>query len=259
MNAHTDADILAAVEQSPLAAGRHDRAGWVGLFTDDGQVEDPVGSAPHRGHREIGLFFDTFIAPRDITVRSDADIVCGTTVLRDVTLEVKMGAAVTMSIPAILRYTVRDVGDELKIAELQAFWELPTMLGQFARNGAHAVPVTVALTRALLANQRIGGTMGFLRGLYRPARGHRAEIEALVTALTGGDQLTARRILHDGARVTLGDHQPLTVDSLGVRLSGARQATRLAAGSMTAVSVRTEDGPGVLLIDTDPWTVRYYG
>lgn len=258
MNAHTDADILAVVQRSPLAAGQHDRAGWVDLFTTDGQVEDPVGSAPHRGHAEIGRFFDTFIAPRDITLHSDADIVCGTTVIREVTLEVQMGAGVAMTIPAILRYAVREVGDELKIAELQAFWELPSMLWQFARTGVRAVPVTVGLTRSLLSNQRIAGAMGFLGGLHRPARRHRTEIDALLRALTTGDQLTARRMLNTGALVMFGDQQPLSVDALGVRLRGAQQSTRITAGASTAVSVRTDDGPGVLLIDTDPWTVRYY-
>jgi hypothetical protein len=43
------AELLAVVERSPTAAGAHDRAGWVGLFTTDGTVEDPVGSRPHRG------------------------------------------------------------------------------------------------------------------------------------------------------------------------------------------------------------------
>ena len=258
MNPHTDADVLAAVQRSPVAAGAHDRAGWVDLFTVDGQVEDPVGSAPHRGQLEIGRFFDTFIAPRDITLHSEADIVCGTTVIRDVTLEVRMGAGVTMMIPAILRYAVREVDGQIKIAELQAYWELPSMLWQFARNGVRAVPVAVGLTRSLLTNQHLAGTMGFLGGLHRPARRHRPEVDAVVTALITGDQLTARRLLNTGARVVLGDHRSLTVDSLGARLRGARQAVRVTAGPTTAVSVRTDDGPGVLLIDTDPWTVRYY-
>ncbi|MBL7660525.1 transporter, partial [Escherichia coli] len=39
-------ELLAAVERSPQAAAAHDRAGWVGLFTGDARVEDPVGSQP---------------------------------------------------------------------------------------------------------------------------------------------------------------------------------------------------------------------
>jgi hypothetical protein len=255
---YTAADFLAAVERSPQAAARHDRAGWVGLFTEDGFVEDPVGSAPHRGHDAIGRFYDTFIAPRDIVFRTAADIVCGTTVIRDVTMEVRMGPGVTMQVPAILRYAVRGVADALKIAELQAFWELPPMLWQFARRGVPAVPVAIGLTRSLLSHQHLVGAAGFLAGLHRPARRQRAAVDALLLALTGGDQLTGRRMLGAGTHLTLGDGEALSVDALGARVRGTRQAARITAGSTTAVSLRGDDGPAVLLIDTDPWSVRFY-
>src|ERR687883_1471579 len=100
-------DLLAAVEQSPRAAAAHDRAGWVGLFTDDGRIEDPVGSRPHVGPAQISRFYDTFIGPRQITFHRDLDIVSGTSVIRDLTLEVMMGADVRMMIPAFLRYDLR--------------------------------------------------------------------------------------------------------------------------------------------------------
>ena len=90
--AFTRSDALATAERSPAAAGARDRDGWVGLFTADGRVEDPVGSQPHRGVAAIGRFFDTFIAPRDITYRPDADIVTGSTVVRDGELDITMGA-----------------------------------------------------------------------------------------------------------------------------------------------------------------------
>src|SRR6185312_15118959 len=84
--------LLATVERSPAAAADHDRAAWVGLFATDGQVEDPVGSRPHVGREQIGRFYDTFIGPRDITFHRDLDIVRGTTVIRDLLLEVAMGS-----------------------------------------------------------------------------------------------------------------------------------------------------------------------
>lgn len=258
MNSHSDADVLAAVEQSPLAAGRHDRAGWVGLFTAGGRVEDPVGSVPHRGHDQLGRFYDTFIAPRQITFHPDVDIVCGATVIRALTLQVQMGDAVTMMIPAVLRYALADVDTKLKITELQAFWDLPAMMWQFVRHGVPAVPVSVDLAGALLANQRLRGAAGFLRGLHRPARRQRSTVDALVDALVGGDQLTVRRMLHGGARVRFGDDAPLTVDSLAARLRGATRTSCIAAGSTTAVSVSTPGGPAVLLIDAAPWVIRCY-
>src|SRR6188768_136978 len=102
------ADMLAAVERSPAAAGAHDRDGWVALFAPDGRIEDPVGSRPHVGRAQIARFYDTFIGPRDITFHRGRDVVSGSTVIRDLTLEVKMGASVTMTIPAFLRYDLDD-------------------------------------------------------------------------------------------------------------------------------------------------------
>lgn len=258
MTPYAQADLIAAVERSPAAAARHDRPGWVGLFTIDGTVEDPVGSAPHRGRDAIGRFYDTFIGPRDIVFHSHADIVCDTTVIREVTLEVTMRAGVALDVPAILRYRLDDSSGELKIAELQAFWELPPMLWQFARRGLPAVPVAVGLTRSLLVNQHLGGTAGFLAGLYRPARRHRTDIETLVTALTTGDQLTTRRMLSAGAQLTVGDDEPLTGDVLLERLRGARVSACITAGPTTAVSLRSDSGPAVLLVETEPWTVRLF-
>ena len=49
-------DLLAAVERSPQAFTVHDRNGWVGVFTADARVEDPVGSQPHVGHEQIYRF-----------------------------------------------------------------------------------------------------------------------------------------------------------------------------------------------------------
>src|SRR5690349_17319027 len=130
--AFTPADLLAAARQSLQAAGARDRDGWVGLFAEGGRVEDPVGSRPHRGARQIGRFYDTFIGPRQITFHRDVDIVAGATVIRDLELEVAMGT-VTMHIPAYLRYALTP---NLWITELQAYWELPAMVGQFLRAGA---------------------------------------------------------------------------------------------------------------------------
>lgn len=134
--AFTPADRLAAARQSLLAAGARDREGWVGLFADGGRVEDPVGSRPHRGAGQIGRFYDTFIGPRQITFHPALDIVAGATVIRDLELDVAMGA-VTMRIPAYLRYVLTP---GLRIAELQAYWELPGMVVQYLRAGFAALP-----------------------------------------------------------------------------------------------------------------------
>ena len=149
MTGPAEQTLLAAVERSPQAAAAHDRTGWVGLFTVDGRVEDPVGSRPHVGPVEIGRFYDTFIGPRDIAFHRDLDIVRGSSVIRDLDLEVAMGSAVTMTIPAFLRYDLREVDGDWKVVTLRAYWELPAMVLQFLRNGVSAVPATVQLSQGL--------------------------------------------------------------------------------------------------------------
>jgi hypothetical protein len=146
----TRADLLATAERSPAAAGAGDRKAWIGLFTSNGCVEDPVGSAPHRGVAAIGQFYDTFIGPRDIRFHPDVDIVVGQTVVRDGELEVTMASTLTLRVPVFIRYDLEDEAGELKIAALWAFWELPAMVAQYLRGGIRAVPAGVRLSRLLM-------------------------------------------------------------------------------------------------------------
>jgi hypothetical protein len=134
--AFSRADTLAAAQQSLHKAAAHDRAGWLDLFAATALVEDPVGSRAHRGREQLDRFYRTFIAPRQITAHPRRDIVAGTTVIRDITLEVAMSPTVTMLIPAYLRYDLDPV--DLRITRLQAYWELPAMVGQFLRAGVGA-------------------------------------------------------------------------------------------------------------------------
>jgi hypothetical protein len=236
--AFTRADMLAAVERSPEAAGAHDRDGWVGLFTPDGRVEDPVGSRPHQGTAAIERFYDTFIGPRDITFHRDVDIVVGTTVIRDLELEVKMASTLTMRIPAYLRYDLENHNDELKIAALQAFWELPAMVGQFLRRGVRAVPAGVQLSKALVANQGLGGTLGFLSGFRGLGTGSKGVVARFLDAACAGDEVGMRRRLAGQVLATSGDDLQLSAADLLRHLSGARW--RKLIGSGHAVVAATE-------------------
>ena len=244
--------LLAAVERSPQAAAAHDRTGWVGLFTADGRVEDPVGSRPHVGPVEIGRFYDTFIGPRDIAFHRDLDVVCGSSVVRDLDLEVVMGSAVTMTIPAFLRYDLRQVDGEWKIAMLRAYWELPAMMLQFLRNGASAVPATLQLSRGLIRNQRLRGTAGFAAGFRRVGTRQKTLVDTFVNAVGRGDRFTALQTLSPGATITFGDGDAVeTTDIAEIikRYAGANVPKLIAAGSTVAASVTSAQGRGVLFAD----------
>jgi hypothetical protein len=76
------------------------------------------------------------------------------------------------------------------------------MMAQFARQGVPAMGAGLTLSRALLANQGMDGAFGFARGLRRPGRRARAKVDDLLAALSGGDELSTRRILGHGAGST---------------------------------------------------------
>lgn len=204
-----------------------------------------MGSAPHIGRAAIGRFYDTFIGPREITFDSRADFVGGATVVRDLTLNVRMSAAVAMQIPAVLVYHLSDGADGLRITSLQAYWELVPMLAQFGRNGPAALPAGLALSRALLANQGVGGTLGFARGFRRPGRAARAAVADLLAALSAGDELSTRRLLGPGVK------PGADLGVLGERLRGAHASKILAAGRSITVSLTAgqSEPRGVLIVD----------
>lgn len=241
--------LLAAVERSPQAFTVHDRDGWVGAFTADARVEDPVGSQPHVGHAQIYRFYDTFIGPRDIKFHRDLDIVFGTVVLRDLGLEVAMGQFVTMHIPAFLRYDLREANGEWRIAELRAYWELPAMMLQFLRTGAPAISPALQLSRGLLGNQGLRGTVGFMTGFRRVGARHKKLVEKFLHAVGRGDKFAAPHALSAGATITLGDNDPLDIDELAAQLGGARLAKTIGAGRTVAVSLDSDRGRGILFAD----------
>jgi SnoaL-like domain len=217
------AELLAAVERSPRATAAHDRAGWVGLFTEDGCVEDPVGSGSHVGHVQLGRFYDTFIGPRQITFHRDLDIVTGTSVIRDLTLEVNMGADARLMVPTFIRYDLREAESGWQIARLRAYWELPAMVAQFFRGGMTALPASLQLCTGLLRNQGLAGAARYASGLRGPARRGKRLVER---ALADGQ-------LRDDLRDCLWDKV-------------------IGSGRTVAASIVTRAGRGVVFVDVDP-------
>ena len=266
----TRAELLTAVERSPQAAAARDRAAWVRLFADGGRIEDPVGSRPHRGTAEITQFYDTFIGPRAITFHRDVDIVTGSTVIRDLELEVAMGsadpdtgkAAVTMRIPAYLRYALQDTetGAAPRIAELQAYWELPAMVWQFVRNGTRAVPVGLQLAGDLLRNQGPVGAVGFaagFRGVGARPRGHsRRRFIRLLDDLCAGDEVSVRRTLRRDARVQSGEATPLGASRLTALTAGGSWRKVIVSGASAVAGIDSGAGRAVLIAELTPTGIR---
>jgi hypothetical protein len=255
--AFTPADMLATAERSPAAAGARDRDAWVGLFTPDGRIEDPVGSAPHRGVGAIGAFYDTFIGPRVIRFHPDVDIVVGPTVVRDGELEVTMASTLTLRVPVYIRYDLTDDAGELKISALSAFWELPAMVGQFLRGGVAAVPAGLQLSKLLLRNQGLVGTLGFLGGFRGIGGGAKGAVGRFLDAACAGDEVGMRRRLAGQVRISSGDEVQLSAGDLLRHLSGARWRKLIGSGHAVVAAVERAGQRSVIFaeVGTEPLAI----
>jgi hypothetical protein len=245
----THAELLAVVESSPAAAGAHDRRRWVDLFTEGAGIEDPVGSRPHRGREAIERFYDTFIGPRDITFHGDTDFVVGSTVVRDLELEVSMADSLVMRIPAYLAYDVERCEGELKIGRLQAYWELPAMVGQFALGGLAAVPAGLSLSRGLLRNQGAAGTVGFMSGFRGVGARGKRHLAAFLGDACAGDEVSVRRRVSNRLLITLGDDDRLATSDLLNRLAGGRIRKVISAGHTVVAGIDAGGQRQILFAD----------
>lgn len=167
--------LIDTVLQSPAAVKAHDRTAWISIFAKQNVVEDPVGSKPHhngvfdsksgrRGNAALERFFDTFIAPNDISFHVDRDIVCDSHVVRDLTIEIQMSDKIIAHVPMHLLYELSDENGAYKISRLAAHWELWPMIKQLLSKGFACAGVLNALGLRMMSIQGVGGAIGFMQG-----------------------------------------------------------------------------------------------
>ncbi|MBW2235721.1 MAG: nuclear transport factor 2 family protein, partial [Deltaproteobacteria bacterium] len=203
--------FLDAAKASPECVAKHDKAGWLALFAEDGVVEDPVGSAPNRkgrfrgrsrsGDDELGRFYETFIAPNEIRFEVLRDIVSGTEVVRDVLIHTTLSTGLQVSVPAYLIYEMTEEDGEIRIARLAAHWELPRLSLQTLRGGLQGWTSMLRLSGKMLRIQGVArGDEAAIAGLFVDGV---ARIELPV-----GQERSPRQLLEHlgpGARLTPSD------------------------------------------------------
>lgn len=160
----SDAQKRDYVAQSPVLCAKHDKAGWVGLFARDGQINDPIGSKPHNGRVEIENFYDTFIAPNQLSFDVEHDIVNDMTVVRDLHIITVMSTGLRIPVPMHIRYVLKEEDGALRIHRLYAHWELDEML-RLQRSTLKGLWTSVLLTPRMLKYQGLAGVNGFMQGL----------------------------------------------------------------------------------------------
>ena len=168
--------FIDTIIQSPAAVKAHDKEAWLSIFARYNMVEDPVGSKPHisggfdkksgtRGHGALERFYDTYIAPNDITFQVERDIVCGYHVVRDIFLQIRMSPKISIDVPMHALYELTEEDGNLRIIRLAAHWELLPMVRQLMSKGLPSIGVLCSLGLRMLSIQGISGILGFMKGL----------------------------------------------------------------------------------------------
>jgi hypothetical protein len=238
----TAEDLLALALASPAAVAVHDKQAWLDLFARRHVVEDPVGGRPvlgglydrrsgRRGGAPLARFWDTFIGPNDIRFHVEGeDIVSGPNVVRDVTIETRLGGGVTARAPMHLLYeTTLDDGAP-RIRRIAAHWEVAPMFAQVAGIDPAKLKVGLSMGTRMLRLQGVGGTLAFGAAVRSVGKAGKRAVVQLVESAQRGD---AR------AQQLLG----------GVEVAGLTKL--IAAGDAVTASCTADGRPAVLFAYLD--------
>ncbi|MFF0814235.1 nuclear transport factor 2 family protein [Rhodococcus sp. NPDC003318] len=238
--------LLSLAHASPAAVADHDKSAWLALFARHHVVEDPVGGRPvlgglydprsrRRGGEPLARFWETFIAPNDIRFHVErADIVDGLTVVRDVTIETRLGGGVVARAPMHLLYEAALGDGEPRIRRIAAHWEVAPMFAQVAGIAPAKIRVGAAMAGRMLRNQGLGGSLAF---------------GAAVRSVGEPGKRTVRHLVESARRG----------DAAALRVLGGRTVTDLtkviAAGDAVTASCTVDGSPALLCCYLDRRTL----
>lgn len=109
----------------------HNKAGWLGMFAENGIIEDPIGASPldpagqgHKTPAEREAFWDNNIARSSIKIAIHESYAAGAEVANHVTLDmvVPMGdKKFSQQVHGVFTYRVNDQG---KLLALRGYWQM---------------------------------------------------------------------------------------------------------------------------------------
>ncbi|MBN1533197.1 MAG: nuclear transport factor 2 family protein [Spirochaetes bacterium] len=204
--------LLELVKSSPEIVARHDREAWLGLFSSDAVVEDPVGAGSNRkgadwkgGRDGLARFYDVFIAPNDIAFTVHRDIVADDEVVRDVTIRTVLPNGAVSLVDAYLIYRCTMEGGRPAIKSLQAHWEFgANALGLLRHNGLRGMAASLGQFVLMLRIQGVRRTARYCSSLWRGisrGRGGRA-VRDFVSAVNRRDREGMLALCEAGAAIS---------------------------------------------------------
>lgn len=253
--------LHAVVERSPACVAAHDREGWLGLFSAEALIEDPVGSAaaPKAGG-VLGRFYDTFIAPHQIRFAIRRDHYLGLDVFRDAVIHTRVRPGVEVEVAAYLLYQLDQETGELRVRRMAAHWQLMHMTKVAMGMGPRAWWAMTGLFARMVGIMGVAWVWEYLASLWRGigGRGHLAAAElGRAFARRDATALSALFIDDHAARIQLGTQTLTPAELVAVLPAGCRLEIEapVAAGWTLTFRFRLPGGipgEGLGLLTFDP-------
>jgi steroid Delta-isomerase len=133
MTQTVDSPALTASQSSWRRSQAHDREGWLALMADDVVIEDPIGKSVTnpdgsgaRGKEAVGAFFDSNIAPNQLTITCEETFPSSSPneIAHILVLHSKFEGGFTSTVRGVFTYKVNDAG---LITNMRGYWNLDVM------------------------------------------------------------------------------------------------------------------------------------
>ncbi len=252
---------MACVEGSPAAVAVHNKPQWLSLFADCAVVEDPVGSKPQinlcddRGQSPLGRFYETFIAKNEIRFHVEHDVVCAGAVVRDLDIEIRMSAKVSVRVPMHLLYELTAEGGEVRIKRLAAHWELAPMVRQQMRYGLASALVGLHSFWRMFKHMGLSGIQGFAQARQTIGDTGKDKAQGFVTAFNSKNEKALSALFATDGMVAWPYGHDCTASEWHLPQGVLRVEKLLSAGRVTTATVYYQNGEqqqrGVALFQFD--------
>lgn len=125
--------VWTASQSSWRFAQAHDRESWLALMADDIVIEDPIGKSVTnpdgtgvRGKEAVGRFFDTNIAPNQLTITCEETFPSSSPeeIAHILVLTSRFEGGFSSEVRGVFTYRVNDAG---LITNMRGYWNLDVM------------------------------------------------------------------------------------------------------------------------------------
>jgi hypothetical protein len=202
--------IIALVDTSPELVGKHDREGWLNLFSSNAIVQDPVGAGPNRkgkdmrkGKDALGRFYDIFIGPNTIKFDVHQDIVVGNEMVREVSIHTTLPNGAITIVHCFLLYKVVEESGQLKIEALRAHWNFgKNAMSLMKNNGIKGMTGSTVQFSTMIKVQGMKRIIEYMGAMYKGILGKGIKTaNAFAAAVNAKDEAAFTKLFDSGATI----------------------------------------------------------